>query len=529
MFDVLLINGKIVDGTGRSAYQSDLGIKDGKISSIGDLSAASSEKTIDVKGLVVSPGFIDIHTHSDMTHLVDPRAESQIRQGITTEVIGQCGYSLAPRADESRQSTSDRQGNAESGIWCSYAEYLEVMDKAEIATNVVGIVGHGALREAVMGPNQPRLATDTEVADMVNLLKKSLEEGAFGMSTGLEYHPGKLAGYDELVALCKAVAQSGGYYCTHSRNRDTRYFVGYGEALDLARESGVRLQISHINPKYGRPEHAMRNTMQMIEWAREEGIDVAMDMMPTNWNFANAMAQLPAWSNSLSDDEFISLLKSTEGRNRLKVNPLPMWQLVVEEKWDEIKLMASKANRQNLGKTIGEIARGRNSSGWDVIFDLMLEEGNGYKGIMLTGHAFSEEDNRLVLTSPLCAVGSDTMALANEGPLEGRQLGYSGYNWAVRFISYYLRDEKVLSLEEGIRRLTSLPASRVGLTDRGHLASGAAADIAIFDVDKLKDNSSFADPNIYAGGFEHVMVNGVLTFSQGKRTQEQGGVVLRRK
>ena len=185
MFDVLLINGKIVDGTGRSAYQSDLGIKDGKISSIGDLSAASSEKTIDVKGLVVSPGFIDIHTHSDMTHLVDPRAESQIRQGITTEVIGQCGYSLAPRADESRQSTSDRQGNAESGIWCSYAEYLEVMDKAEIATNVVGIVGHGALREAVMGPNQPRLATDTEVADMVNLLKKSLEEGAFGMSTGL--------------------------------------------------------------------------------------------------------------------------------------------------------------------------------------------------------------------------------------------------------------------------------------------------------------------------------------------------------
>lgn len=463
-----------------------------------------------------------------MTHLVDPRAESQIRQGVTTEVIGQCGYSLAPRADENRQSTSGRTGGKDKDTWYSYAEYLEVMDKAEIATNVIGIVGHGALREAVMGPNQPRLATDTEVADMVTLLEKSLEEGAFGMSTGLEYHPGKLAGYDELVALCRAVAQAGGYYCTHSRNRDIRYFVGFGEAMDLARESGVRLQISHINPKYGRPEHAMRNTMQMIEWAREEGIDVAMDMMPTNWNFASALAQLPAWSYSLTSDEFVGLLKSTDGRERLKVNPLPMWQLVVEEKWDEIKLMASTTNRQYLGQTIAEIAEDRNATGWDVIFDLMLEEGEGYKGIMLTGHAFSEEDNRLVLTSPLCAVGSDTMALANEGVLKGRQLGYSGYNWAVRFISHYLRDEKVLSLEEGIRRLTSLPASRVGLTDRGSLVPGAAADIAIFDLDNLKDNSSFNDPNIYAGGIEHVMVNGVLTFSQGARMPEHGGKILRR-
>ena len=528
MLDVLITNGNIVDGTGRSSYLSDLGIKDGKITAIGDLSASSSEKTIDAAGLVVAPGFIDIHTHSDMSLLADPRAESQIRQGVTTEVIGQCGTSLAPCTDESRKPIFGRKGSADLGTWYSYSELLEVMDNAGIATNVVGMVGHGALRNVVMGLNAPRAATDEEVADMVSLLEKSLEEGAFGMSTGLEYHPGKMAGFDELAALCRAVAQVGGYYATHTRNRDKRYFVGFGEAMDLARETTVRLQISHINTKYGRPEHAMRNTIQMIEWAREEGIDVAMDMMPVNWAHTGAMAQLPVWSYSLSKDEFINLLKSAEGRERLKVNPLPMWQLVAEEKWDKIKLMTSSVNKRYISWTIEEIAQEKNTTGWDAVFDLMLEEGDPYQGIVLTSESFAEEDNRLVLSSPLCAVASDSMALANDGILKGRQYGYSGYNWTAKYISHYLRDEKVLGLEEGIRRLTSLPASRIGLKDRGRLFPTAAADITIFDLNKVRDNSSFTDPNIYAGGFEHVIVNGVLAFSHGKRTPDHAGIVLRR-
>ena len=262
MFDVLITNGNIVDGTGRSSYLSDLGIKDGKITAIGDLSTSPSENKIDATGLVVAPGFIDIHTHSDMPLLADPRAESQIRQGVTTEVIGNCGASLAPCTDESRKYILDSRDLPDLGTWYSYAELLEVMDNAKIATNVVGLVGHGALRNVVMGPKAPRPATDEEVTDMVSLLEKSMEEGAFGMSTGLEYHPGKTAGFDELAALCRAVAKVDGYYAAHSRNRDKRYFVGFGEAMDLARETGVRLQISHINPKYGRPDHAMRNTIQ---------------------------------------------------------------------------------------------------------------------------------------------------------------------------------------------------------------------------------------------------------------------------
>ena len=364
---------------------------------------------------------------------------------------GNCGMSLAPCTDESRKSVVRTMGFPELDKGYSYGELLEVMDKANIATNVIGLVGHGALRSVVMGLQAPQVATDEEVEEMVSLLEKSLEEGAFGMSTGLEYHPGKMAGFDELAALCRAVAQVDGFYATHSRNRDKRYFVGFGEAMDLARETGVRLQISHINPKYGRPDHAMRNTLQMIEWAREEGIDVAMDMMPTNWNFTSAMAQLPAWSYSLSKDEFLELLKSDEGREQLKINPLPMWQLVVEEKWDKIKLMSSFANKQYISWTIEEIAQKKGTTGWDVIFDLLLEEGDRHQAVVLTSEAFAEEDNQLVLTSSLCAIGSDTMALANDGVLEGRQFGYSGYNWTAKYMTQYLKDGKILDLEEGIR------------------------------------------------------------------------------
>ena len=186
------------------------------------------------------------------------------------------------------------------------------------------------------------------------------------------------------------------------------------------------------------------------------------------------------------------------------------------------------ANKQYISWTIEEIAQKKGTTGWDVIFDLLLEEGDRHQAVVLTSEAFAEEDNQLVLTSSLCAIGSDTMALANDGVLEGRQFGYSGYNWTAKYMTQYLKDGKILDLEEGIRRLTSLPASRIGLTDRGRLIPGAAADITIFDLKKLEDNSSFTNPNIYAGGFEHVLVNGVLTYSQGKRTLDHGGRVLRR-
>ncbi|MBU2643734.1 D-aminoacylase [bacterium] len=528
MFEILIKGGKIVDGLGQSAYLGDIGIQDGRISAMGDVSNAEADQVIDATGLIVTPGFIDIHTHSDIAPLADPRAESQIRQGVTTEVTGQCGLSFAPCTPETRAGTFSKLGLPDMGTWESYADLLEVMDKANNATNIVGMVGHGPMREIVMGVNAPRPATGEEVAAMVKLLEQALEEGAFGFTTGLEYHPGKMAAHDEIVALCKVVADVNGLYATHSRNRDIRYLVGFGEAIDAARESGVRLQISHINPKYGRPEHAMRNTVQMIDWAREEGLDVAMDMMPSNWNHTGAVALMPAWSYELTKQDFLGLLRTDEGREQLKVNPLPVWQLPVLERWDMIRLLDTPGGSPYLGMTIAEIADDMRTSGWDAIFEIMLQAEEAYSGVFLTSNAYAEEDNRLVLQHPMCAVESDTMAMANEGLLKGRQAGLYGYNWASRFISYYLRDEKVLSLEEGIRRLTSLPASRVGLPDRGTLKIGSAADITIFDLEKVKDNMQFDNPTIYAEGFEHVIVNGVPALINGERTDDRAGKILRR-
>ena len=529
-FDLVVRSGLIIDGTGAPGRIGDVGITDGRFVAVGDnLSAAEAAHSIDATGRVVAPGFIDIHTHSDLSHLIDPRAESQIRQGVTTEAIGQCGISLGPCTHESRASIFGAMGAKPRGDWTSYGELLQAMDEANIATNVVGLIGHGALRHTVMGPDQPRPATDDEVADMVTLLEQSLEEGAFGFTTGLEYHPGKTAAFDELAALCSAVAAVDGLYATHSRNRDTRYFVGFGEALDVARESGVRLQISHVNPKYGRPDRAMHNTLQMIEWSREEGLDVAMDMMPTNWNHTSANAMLPSWSAGLSTEELLALFRTKDGRRRLRHNPLPMWQLVVEERWDRIRLLTSSTNRDLVGQTIADIAESRNAdSGWDALFDLLLDEGERFKGLMLTGQAFAEEDNRVALEHPLCAVESDTMALANDGPLQGQMMGVLGYNWVARFLGHYVRDEQVLTLEDGVRRLTGLPASRLGLRDRGELRVGNAADLVVFDLDGIRDNSSFAAPTVYAGGIDAVAVNGVVAFVEGQRTARHAGSVLRR-
>jgi N-acyl-D-aspartate/D-glutamate deacylase len=528
-FDTIIRGGTVIDGTGSPGRVLDVGIDGDRIAAIDDLDAATAAEMIDASGKFVAPGFIDIHTHSDLSHLIDPRAESQIRQGVTTEAIGQCGTSLAPCTADSRPAVFKAMGSKERGHWHTYAELLDEMDRARIATNVVGFVGHGAIRTSVMGADQPRPADDSEVSEMVRLLEQSLEAGAHGFTTGLEYHPGKMATYDELRALCSVTADAGALYATHSRNRDTRYFVGFGEALDIARDTGVRLQISHINPKHGRPDDALRNTLQMIEWTRAEGVDVAMDMMPTNWNHTSATALLPGWSFGLSIDELLNTLKTKDGRRRLRHNPLPMWQLAVEGRWDRIRLLACSANRDVVGKTIAEIGTERNTSdGWDTVFDLLVEEGPRLKGLLLTSEAFAESDNRLALEHPLCAVESDTMAMANDGPLAGRMFSVLGYNWVARFLGHYVRDEMVLSLEDGVRRLSGLPADRLGLIDRGYLRPGAAADVVVFDLARIRDNSSFENATIYADGIERVWVNGVTAFSGGARNPEHAGAVLRR-
>ncbi len=529
MFDLIVKNGQIVDGTGQPTFKGDIGVRKDRITLVGDLSTAEARETIDAKDRVVAPGFVDLHTHSDWTLMVDPRAESHVRQGVTTVVIGQCGSSLAPiKAPSFARQHGLFHHSSVDVTWKNIDEYLYRLEEAQPGVNVVPCVGHGTLRSAVMA-REPRPANAEEIQRMVRLAEESFEQGVFGISTGLEYPPGKDSGLDELVALCSVAAKYDGFHAAHVRNRDVYYDLAFSEVISLARSTGVALQISHINPKYGRPDNAMANTLEMIRWAREDGIDVQMDMMPTNWSHTVLAAIiLPSWAFSLDLPELANLLTSKEGRDKLKSNHRSMWQLVTDRKWDRIRLFATNENKKYIGMTLEEIGRDRGQDPFDVAFDLLVEEGEKAAGVICVGDSFSEGDNKLVLEDPYCSVISDSVGLAIDGIYTDSYFTPLTYNYFTRYFETYIKDQKWLSLEEGVRRATSLPASRAGLTDRGLLRAGVAADIVVFDPETFVDKSSVDQPNVYPGGIEHVIVNGQIEIQNGERLPCNAGHILRK-
>ena len=527
MLDLMIKNGTIVDGTGHAPYAGDIGITGDRISVIGDLAGDQAHEVIDASGLIVAPGFVDIHTHSDFTLLVDPRAESQIHQGVTLELVGQCGHSLAPI------NGPEDLGGAIFGLhpsveitWKTFDDYLGRLEKAKPGLNVGALVGHGPLRLMVM-QGAPRPGTLDEIDRMARLLDEALEQGGFGFSTGLEYQPGKEARTDELAALCRVAAEHGGFYATHVRNRDIYYDLAFAEAISTARNSGVRLQISHINPKFGRPDSAMSHTLRMIDRARCDGVAVGFDLMTGNWNHTALGAFLPSWAFEGGLAGVLDLLTSPEGRRRLKYDPQPIWQAVPRGEWDRIRLFTSEVHPEYIGQTMTEIARNRGADPHDTVFDLLLEEGEGAARLLVVGDNFSEEDIELALTDPCCGIISDTAAIAPDGPYAGLKMAPLTYNWIPHFFQNFVRERKLLSLEEGVRRVTSLPAGTIGLSDRGVLRAGAKADVTIFNFETIRDNATIEDPNQFPTGIEHVVVNGRPTIQNGKRLPVAAGCVLR--
>jgi len=528
MFDTVLEGGTIYDGSGRSSYIGDVGIRGGRIAALGDLAGVDAGERIDVRGLAVSPGFIDLHTHSDFTLVADGRAESQVHQGVTTEVTGQCGVSCAPAT-----STRDIEVMAPGFIpgcadlaWRSFGDYLDRLESMPLGVNVVAFVGHGSVHRAVLG-DALRAAQPEEVAAMVRLVEQSIDEGAGGFSTGLEYWPGSLASPEHVVPLCEVAARRGVSYATHVRNRDVYYDLGFGEAIATARMSGARLQISHIQPKFGAPDYAMAHALEMIEAARRHSVDVAFDVIPHDWSHTRVVAILPPWAQEGGVAALLDRLKDPKTRERMKVNPKPIWRLVPAGRWDDIVLLHSEANPHFVGATFRDIGRDRGKEPFDALFDLLLEEGENMNHLMWTSHSFRDEDIRLCLEQPECVVISDTLALAPHGPLKHHIGSLSGYGWAARFLQHYVRDRNVIPLADAIRRLTSLPAERLGLRDRGALEPRGWADLVVFDPAGITSHCSVKEPRRYATGIAHVLVNGAFAMRDGKRTDADGGRVLR--
>ena len=526
MIETLLLNGRVIDGTGAPAVIADVAVADGKIAAIGDLSDAEAGERVDVSGLTVTPGFIDIHTHSDAILLADGKADSQVMQGVTTELAGQCGYSFAP-VGEARRMERWMVGRL-PGVevtWKSFGGYLDALEDKALGLNVMALVGHGAIRGAVLG-DEVRQPTEAEMSRMADLVAESLDEGAWGMSTGLEYSPGLSATPDELTRLCKVVAGRGGFHASHVRNRDIYYDLGFTEVLSIGRVAGVRTQISHIQPKYGRPDHAMAHALEMIDQARAIGVDVAFDVIPHEWSHTGVAAILPAWAREGGVERLLERLRDPEMRARMKANPAPMWRLVLDDRWDLIYFLRA-GDSGILGRSVADVAAERGTAPYDTVLDLLLEAGENALHLLWTSKSFFEEDLRLCLRRPDCGVMSDTLALSRRGPTVGLIGSLAGYGWAARFLEHYVRNLELMPLEEAIRRLTGFPAERIGIADRGVLRPGATADIAVFDYDRVTYKGSIGNPRQHPAGFRHVLVNGRFAVRDGARTQQDAGEVLR--
>jgi N-acyl-D-amino-acid deacylase len=528
MFDRIIAGGLVLDGTGATGFIADIGVAGDRITAIGDLSKAIAAERINASGLTVAPGFIDLHTHSDFTLLADGRADSQICQGVTTEVIGQCGHSCAPL----RVGAGDYPfiGYANVGVdinWTSFGEYLDRLANAQPAVNVAAFVGHGAIHQAAK-PDAASPSTAADVAAMVRLTEAAFDDGAIGFSTGLEYWPGNDAPLEEIAALTAVAARRGGLYATHVRNRDIYYDLGFTEAIATARHAGAALQISHIQPKFGAPPQAMEHTLELIYRAERQGVDIGFDVIPHDWSHTIVAAVLPPWAREGGTLATLHRLQDPASRERMKYNPRPIWRLVTAGRWDDIVLLASVANRAFIGHSFAQIAKHRAVDPFDAVLDLLLEEGEGLPQLMWTSRSFNDADVCMALREKRCIVMSDTLALSERGPLKGMIGSLSGYGWTARLLGHYVRERGVLSLADAVHRITARPAERLRLIDRGQLRVSAFADVVVFDPARVEDRSSIQSPLVHPGGFMHVLVNGQMAVRDGVRNDDRSGRVLRR-
>jgi N-acyl-D-amino-acid deacylase len=541
-FDLVIRNGFVVDGTGNPWFRADVGILGGKIANVGKLDTVDSEKGIDVTGLVVSPGFIDIHSHSDLTLLINPRAESKIRQGVTTEVIGNCGMSPAPVNKKTVIFLKDDWGLEAKEVawnWSTFGEYLDQLEKQGVALNVAPLVGHGTVRTAVMGVDN-RPPTSEELEKMKELVAQSMEDGAFGMSTGLVYLPGCYADTSELIELCKVVARYGGIYASHTRGERETIVEALKEAIEIGEKAGVPVQVSHNCPKWGGSEK-LPEMFKVYEGARARGVDVTMDN-DAHTDFNPELSYiLPQWAQAGGVEKVIERLRNPEIRERIKKeivedkHPGPGYcGLVKHGRWDRVFLFRCKKNKDLIGKNFEEIAKTKDAKDpFDAYFDLLIEEKGEASALF---NYIDENDIRTVLKFHLMMVSTDGSAYAPYGAL-GKIDGYSpcSYGEYPYILERYVREEKIMTLQESIRKMTSFPAQKLGLKDRGLIREGIWADIVVFDINRIKDRATSRYPytfplsnypHKYPEGIEYVLVNGQVVIEKGEHKGVLPGKVL---
>jgi N-acyl-D-amino-acid deacylase len=508
--------------------KADVGIKAGKIAAVGDLSAvAVANREIDAKGRVAAPGFIDIHTHSDFTLLVDGLAQSKIRQGVTLELTNHCGGWAAPLAGESLESARRHVETYDPGFkidWTGMEGYLSRLERGGTSLNIACLVGHGAVRGAVFG-YEDRPPTPDELARMLRLIEESMEAGCFGMSTGIYYAPGSYASLEELTECCRVVAGYGGVHASHIRD-ESDYNIGLlasvGEIVEIARRSGVKSEIAHVKCLGPASWGKAGEVIQIIESARAAGMDITCDQYPYTASGSSITGSLvPRWAQVGGREGMVARLRDPALRARMKRDIEANYVRRGGPERLVVSLYPEEARYE--GKSMLEIAGLLGVDPAEAAM-ILLERSDA----SFVSHVIREEDLEAFMRWGLTMTGSDGSSLAVDGPLSVGWPHPRNFGTFPRVLARYARERKVISLQEGVRKMTSAPAQRLGLKDRGVLRKGYWADIVVFDPERIQDNATFEKPLQYPSGIDYVVVNGEVVIDGGEHTGRKPGKVLRR-
>jgi N-acyl-D-amino-acid deacylase len=524
-FDIIITNGLIIDGSGGPVFKKDVGLIGDKIITIDDLKNSTADIIIDGDGLVVSPGFIDIHTHTDIQLLVNSKAESKIHQGVTTEVSGNCGDSPFPIREEDFQDY-DQRIFQEYGIhinWKNTEGYLGSLENHRISINHATLTGQGKLRSNVVGNNDVP-ATPEQINDMEYLLEQSMAEGSLGLSSGLGYAPGSYASTEELIALNKVVSKNGGIYATHMRSEDDMVEVAVQEVLRICKEAEVSTQIAHLKAANQRNWHKIDHLLEMIHDAAISGLPVSADRYPYIAYSTGLTMFLPLWSRQGSTEEILARLKNPKTAKKIeeyaerKGQNIGGWERVV------ISSCELEKNKKWEGKSVKACAQELNKSAFEFIREILIEENND---VDMIGFAMDEDNLKKVLSSDHVMIGSDGNAVAPTGKLSSGKPHPRYYGTFPRVLGKYAREENLFDLATAVNKMTHMPAAKLGLQKRGLIAKDYYADIVLFNPDTVIDNASFTDPHQFPTGIEYVIVNGKITIQTGAHTGAQAGSVLR--
>ena len=516
-FDVVIRGGTIVDGTGSRGSRNDLGIRGDRVAAIGNLADADTKRSVNATGRIVCPGFIDMHSHSDSSLLEDGLAHSAVRQGATTHVIGNCGSSPAPVGSPVRLA-----GHTLS----TYGDFLKALQKNGTSINVCGLVGHNSVRRAVMG-TQNRQPTPVELRQMQDLVDEAMRSGAVGLSTGLVSPPGIYSKTDEIVALARVAARHGGQYSSHIRGEASTLVQAVGEAIQVGREAGLPVQISHHKAAGRENWGTTGKTLPMIEAANRNGQRVRVDVYPYHAGSAGMAQLVPPWAHEGGSGALLGRLKDPVQRRRIArdmVRGTDNWPNFFKIEWDDIQIAAvgNRANRKWVGKRVADVARARKCDGVQACIDLLIE-GNGR--VRMINFIIDEREMQRVLRHPLSMIGSDGRAVSADTARGMPHPRY--YGCFPRVLGRYCRQLKLFPLETAIHKMTAMPARQLSLSDRGTLKVGQAADVVVFNFQTIIDKATFQAPHQYPEGIDAVFVNGLPVVLDGGHTETHPGRILR--